>query len=78
MMRRLLVVSPQFAPVNAPDMQRARMSLPHFRAFGWDPIVLAVDPDRQEGPRDPVLLQSIPPDVQVVYASAIPTAPAPG
>jgi len=43
--RRVLIVSPHFPPVDAPDMQRVRVSLAYFREFGWDPYVLAVAPD---------------------------------
>ena len=42
--RRVLIVTPHFPPVDAPDMQRVRVSLAHFREFGWDPYVLAVAP----------------------------------
>src|SRR5947208_6428284 len=70
-MRRLLIVSPHFPPVNAPDMQRIRMSLPHFAQFGWEPRVLAVDPERVEGMREPLLLETVPADVPVHHASAL-------
>jgi hypothetical protein len=36
-MRTLLIVSPHFVPINAPDMQRVRMSLIYFAEFGWKP-----------------------------------------
>jgi len=41
-MKRVLIVSPNFPPINAPDMQRVRMSLPFYRDNGWEPVVLAV------------------------------------
>lgn len=66
-MRRVLIVSPHFPPVNAPDMQRARHALPHLRALGWEPVVLAVDPACVEGAvLDPVLEQTYPADIRVV------------
>jgi hypothetical protein len=64
-MRRLLIVSPNFPPVNAPDMHRVRMSLPYFPDFGWESIVLAVDPECTERVTDPALLQTIPADVPI-------------
>src|SRR5581483_5647318 len=70
--KRLLIVSPHFPPINAPDMQRARMSLSHYRAAGWEPIVLTVDEREQEGVREPELLQSIPADIEVNRAGALP------
>ena len=33
-MKRLLIISPNFPPLNAADMQRVRMSLPYFKDFG--------------------------------------------
>ena len=71
-MRRVLIVSPHFPPVNAPDHQRVRMSLPYFRENGWEPVVLAVDAAQVEGLRDPLLAESVPPDVVVHRVGALP------
>ncbi len=68
--RRVLIVSPHFPPINAPDMQRVRMSLPHYREFGWVPIVLAVDARYVEGLREPALLATVPGDVAVTRVGA--------
>ncbi len=71
-MRRILVVSPHFPPVNAPDMQRARMALPLLRSRGWDPVVLAVDPASVEGAvLDPLLEQTYPADIEVVRVRGV-------
>jgi len=70
-MKQLLVVSPNFPPVSAPDMQRARMSLPHFSHYGWWPSVLAVG-GTDERVIEPELLKSVPADVAVVYAHPLP------
>src|ERR1043166_7452429 len=69
-MRRLLIVSPNFPPVNAVDMHRVRLSLPYFRDFGWEPRVLAVDPARVENAREPLLLETIPVHVPVHHCGA--------
>ena len=71
-MKKLLIVSPHFPPANAPDMQRVRMSLPYYRANGWEPVVLAVGDRWQEGVREAELLETIPADVRIVYTRAIP------
>jgi hypothetical protein len=71
-MRRILIVSPSFVPVNAPDMQRVRISLAHFREFGWDPIVLTVDPEYVEGVTDPVMVHTLLPDIPVSRVRALP------
>lgn len=69
-MKRVLCICPQFPPINAPDMQRLRQSLPHFSAFGWEAVVFAVDPEFVEGTCDDTLLDTLPPDVPIHYVSA--------
>jgi len=68
--KRILIVSPHFPPVNAPDCQRVRMSLPYYRQHGWDPVVLAVDPRHRADWHDSSLLPSLPTDVPVHYCDA--------
>jgi hypothetical protein len=69
---RVLIVSPHFPPVNAPDFQRVRMSLPYLSEFGWEAHILAVDPRFVEGFRDPALLQTVPDDIPVTRVPALP------
>jgi glycosyltransferase involved in cell wall biosynthesis len=71
MNRRVLLVSPHFPPVNAPDMQRARQALPHLAASGWDVEVLAVDPAAVDAPHDPLLAQALPPGIPVHRVRAL-------
>ncbi len=71
-MKRVLIVSPHFPPVNAPDMQRGRMSLPYYRDYGWEPVVLAVGPRWQEVVLEPELSATVPADVRVEYTAAVP------
>jgi hypothetical protein len=70
--RRLLVISPHWPPINAPDLQRVRMSLLYYRQFGWEPVVLTVHPDDVAGTREPELEQTYPPDVRIVRCRALP------
>ncbi|MBL9216328.1 MAG: glycosyltransferase [Opitutaceae bacterium] len=65
-MKRLLIVSPHFPPVNAPDLQRVRMSLPRFVERGWEVTVLTVDDPTPVAPLDPELAATIPAAVRVV------------
>ena len=58
-MRNVLIVSPRFPPINAPDLHRVRLSLPHFEEYGWRPEVWAVNPNRVERDRDPLLKKTI-------------------
>jgi hypothetical protein len=69
--RRLLLVTPHWIPVNAPDLQRVRTSLPHYRAFGWDPVVLGVDADGVDAVREPELAATVPADVPVHRCGAL-------
>jgi hypothetical protein len=69
----VLIVSPHFPPVNAADMHRVRVSLPHFAGFGWQPHVLAVDAASQHDVvQDPLLERTLPADVPVTRVSALP------
>ncbi|RUT07177.1 hypothetical protein DSM106972_024380 [Dulcicalothrix desertica PCC 7102] len=72
MSNRVLIVSPHFPPINAPDHQRVRMSLAYFEKFGWEPHVLAVEADYVEGIQDPLLIKTIPCSVPVTYTKALP------
>jgi nucleotide-binding universal stress UspA family protein len=71
-MRRVLIVSPAFPPLSTPDLQRVRMSLPYYRQYGWDPVVLTVDPAEQEYPHEKELSLTIPADVRIETCSALP------
>lgn len=70
-MRKVLIVSPHFPPINAPDLQRVRMSLPYYRQFGWEPIVVMVAPEWQDASREEELLVTVPDDVRVVRLPAL-------
>ncbi len=72
-MRRVLIVAPHFAPINAPDGQRARTLAPHLREFGWEPHILTVDPAAAEAPLEPDLSRTLPNDLPVTRVSAIST-----
>jgi hypothetical protein len=65
-MRRVLIISPHFPPVNSADMHRIRQSLPYFKEMGWEPVVVAVDECYVEAySTDPLLLHTIPGDIEV-------------
>jgi len=71
-MKRVLIVSPHFPPLNAPDMQRVRMSLPFYRENGWEPVVLTVEDRWQDGVREAELVGTVPSDVRVERTRALP------
>jgi hypothetical protein len=71
--RKVLIVSPHFPPINAPDMQRARLALPYLRANGWEPVVLAVEPEMVEGGViEPLLEDTYPSDIRITRVRGIP------
>jgi hypothetical protein len=64
-LKRLLIISPYFAPTNTPDMQRVRTSLPYFKQYGWEAEIVTVDTQYCDMPIDDLLLQTIPVDVKI-------------
>src|ERR1700744_6353097 len=65
-MKKVLIISPNFPPVNGADMHRIRQSLPYFRELGWEPVVLAVD-EKYVGAysTDQLLLHTVPGDLEI-------------
>jgi len=72
MPKKILIISPHFPPINAPDHQRVRMMLPYLTECGWQAHILAVKPDSVQGVMDPFLSGSIPKDCQITYTDALP------
>lgn len=70
--RRVLIISPHFPPINAPDHQRVRTALPYLREFGWEAHVLTVQPDQVEHLRDDCLQQTLPAALEITRTSALP------
>ena len=69
-MKRLLIISPYFPPVNTADMQRVRMSLPYFEENGWQAEVVAVDQKYTDLPQDELLAESIPAAIKIHLVKA--------
>ena len=70
--RRLLLISPHFPPINAPDHQRIRTMLPHLANHGWTAEVLCVGAAHVEGAQDELLAQALPAGVPVHRCGAVP------
>lgn len=68
--RKVLIISPAFAPVSTPDSQRVRMSLPYYPESNWDAVVLRVIPSEVDGPRENDLLKTLPENVRIVTCGA--------
>src|SRR5205823_3373244 len=71
-MKKVLVVSPNFPPLNAADMHRVRTSLPYYENFGWQPHVLAVDVHWQVGVIESRLMDTVPREVPITRTKALP------
>jgi hypothetical protein len=72
LVKKLLILSPHFPPINAPDMQRVRMALPYLRSHGWEPTVLAIAPESIEGGvLDRKLIDTFPADIRVIRARGL-------
>jgi Glycosyl transferase 4-like domain len=69
-MRKILIVSPRFPPTNAADLHRVRVSLAHYREFGWEPTILCVDAKTSDCAEDTLLGQSVAADIAVVRVAA--------
>lgn len=69
--RRVLIVSPRFPPTNAADMHRVRQCLPHLADFGWEAVVLAVDPRWCDQPVDDLLSATVPSTTRVRRVGAL-------
>ncbi len=63
-MKKVLIVTPNWPPIAYPDMQRVRMAAPYFRQFGWEPLILSLDPDEQPGVKDALLQSTLPMDLK--------------
>ncbi|WP_245678387.1 glycosyltransferase [Chondromyces crocatus] len=63
-MRPFLLISPGFAPQAAVGVYRWVKIARHLPRLGWRPIVLAAT--FPEDPRDPALLDALPPEVEIV------------
>jgi len=53
-------------------MNRVRMSLPYYKEFGWEPVVIASDENYVEGFIDPLLNETIPEDIEIHKVKAWP------
>lgn len=72
-MKKVLIVSPHFPPINAADIHRVRQSLPYFEKYGYQPIVLTVLPEYVEMSQDLLLEKSIPDGILIYKVAAYST-----
>ncbi len=69
--RSVLIISPQFAPVNSADSHRVRQMLPYLTENGWSAEIVTVNLTSLEKPIvDKDLINTIPSDTVVHYVNA--------
>lgn len=69
-MRTVLVVGPDFVPSSTPPALRLRFLVRHLREFGWNPVVVSVDPSRYEQVTDPENEKLLLSDLEVIRTPA--------
>ena len=69
-LKKLLIISPHFPPINAADMHRVRQSVWHFEDYGWKPTVVSVHEAYVEGVEEPLLLKSLPIGLKTIKVKA--------
>ncbi len=70
-MKRVLIVTPNWPPISCPDMHRVRMALSFFSEFGWEPLILKINPDEQEGIKDQQLSKTVPANIKTWQAGCL-------
>lgn len=64
-MRSVLLLAYHYPPLGGVAVMRALRFSRYLSEYGWKPIVVCVDNGPRHEPRDPDLLQEVPPDVVV-------------
>lgn len=70
-MRKALIISPFFPPVNAADMHRVRQSISYYKENNWEVEVVIVDPKYINTYKDDYLLNTIPSDIKIHKVKAL-------
>src|SRR5690349_16992050 len=70
--KRVLVIAADFSPSSYPSALRVRFLVHHLHEFGWDPIVLTVQPKFYEAKVDLENEKLLPPNLEIIRTSAIP------
>jgi hypothetical protein len=71
-MKKVLIISPNFPPINAADMHRVRQILPFLNSLNWEAEVICVDSNYLEVySKDLLLLKTIPEKTKTHYVKAL-------
>ncbi|WP_207492039.1 hypothetical protein [Aridibaculum aurantiacum] len=74
-MKKIIIVAPHFPPSNLAAVHRSRLFAQHLPQFGWEPIIVTVDPDFYEEEKDPYLAETLPTNLRVEKVGALPVKP---
>ena len=66
MSRAVLIVAYDFPPISAAGVFRTLRYTKYLREFGWEPLILSVQPDATNRSQDISLLDSLPPDLNII------------
>jgi hypothetical protein len=70
-MKKILIISPQFPPSNLAAVHRSRLFAQHLPAFGWQPVILAVEEKYYEEDLDHNLTKLLPEHLRVEKVKAM-------
>ncbi len=72
MNKRVLIICPNFPPVNSADMHRVRHMLNYLHLHDWDSEVVAVSPVFIDSySTDPLLVKTIPSNIKIHYVNSL-------
>jgi hypothetical protein len=71
-MKRVVIVAPDFSPSSLPPALRVRFFATHLPAFGWEPVILSVDPSYYQWSVDPENEALVAPGTRVLRTRAFP------
>ncbi|MFT6371247.1 MAG: hypothetical protein ACJAWH_002334 [Maribacter sp.] len=69
-MKTVLIIYPHWVPANLAGVQRPRLIGNYLKQFGYQPVLLTVDPHYYEEPLDPLMEKTVSEDIEVVYTKA--------
>lgn len=68
----MIVVASDFVPSSLPPALRIRFFATHLPEFGWDPVILTVDPEYYENEYDPENANLLPASLRVIRTRSLP------
>ena len=73
-MKRVVIIGADFSPSSLPPATRIRFFAKHLPEFGWQPIILTIQPEYYESATDPENERLLPNSLEVIRTRALPTS----